>query len=317
MIDPKQQVVEILRKGKMSGSWMIVGPYGVGKKEFAKSLSSFLMTGDWNKDISFHPDIKWVERSLTEEEKKETVKAILAGKEVETVGEGRARKKDITIDDIREALKFLSLKSSADNLRILIVNLADDMNENAANAILKMLEEPYPNSLILLLCQNTGRLLPTIRSRCRKIILRPLTFDKMCDEIRTQMPECKDVELLATLSEGSIGLAKDIIQNNGIELYQTILSLLVPVSKMNLEKLSLFADIFVKDEKAYALLKVFLLNILNERAKLKARQGDIWAESWVDLYKETTDVFSQIDRLYLDKKQFIMKLFLKIAEGIK
>ena len=317
MTDPKKQVTEILRQGKMAGSWMIIGPYGVGKKEFAQQLSAYLTTGNWDNPLSFHPDIKWVERSLTEEEKKETVKAILAGKEVEHSTEGRARKKDITVDDIREALKFLSLKSSSSNLRILIINLADDMNENAANALLKMLEEPYPNTLILLLCQNTGRILPTICSRCRKIMLRPLDFEKMCLKIKEQIPECKNIELLASLSDGSIGLAKDIFHNNGIELYQNILSFFVPISQLNIEKLSIFSDLFVKDEKSYALLKVFILNAINEQAKKMALKGKIEAENWVDLYREANEIFAQIDGLYLDKKQFIMKLFLKIAEGIK
>ena len=317
MTDPKEQINAILKQGKMTGSWMIIGPYGVGKKAFAESLCSFLLTGNWEQKLDFHPDVKWVERSLTEEEKKETVKAILAGKEVSQSDEGRARKKEITVDDIRDALKFLSLKSSGSGLRILIVNLADEMNENAANALLKMLEEPYPNTLILLLCQNTGRLLPTIRSRCRKIILRPLPFDTICNQIRQNFPACKDVELIATLCDGSIGLAKDIIENNGIELYQNVLSLCVPASQLNIEKLSLFADMIQKDDRAYALMKVFILNIINEQAKKEAKAGMILAEHWTDLYQEAAQIFRQIDTLYLDKKQFIMKLFLQIADDIK
>lgn len=317
MTDPKEQINSILKQGKMTGSWMIIGPYGVGKKAFAKSLCAFLLTGNWEQKLDFHPDIKWVERSLTEEEKKETVKAILAGKEVSQSDENRARKKEITVDDIRDALKFLSLKSSGSKLRILIVNLADEMNENAANALLKMLEEPYPNTLILLLCQNTGRLLPTIRSRCRKIILRPLPFDAICNQIRQNFPTCKDIELVASLCDGSIGLAKDIIENQGIELYQNILSLCTPISQLNIEKLSLFADMIQKDDKSYALMKVFVLNIMTEQAKKEAKAGTILAERWTGLYQDATQIFRQIDTLYLDKKQFIMKLFLQIAEDIK
>ena len=317
MTDPKEQINAILKQRKMTGSWMVIGPYGVGKKAFAESLCSFLLTGNWEQKLDFHPDVKWVERSLTEEEKKETVKTILAGKEVSQSDEGRARKKEITVDDIRDALKFLSLKLSGSGLRILIVNLADEMNENAANALLKMLEEPYPNTLILLLCQNTGRLLPTIRSRCRKIMLRPLPFDTICNQIRQNFPACKDVELIATLCDGSIGLAKDIIENNGIELYQNVLSLCVPASQLNIEKLSLFADMIQKDDRAYAFMKVFILNIINEQAKKEAKARRLLAEHWTDLYQEAAQIFRQIDTLYLDKKQFIMKLFLQIADDIK
>lgn len=317
MLTPEEQILSAFQQGKISGSWMITGPYGVGKKRFARRLCSYLMTGNWDQELSFHPDIKWIERSLTEEEKKETVKAILAGKAVPEKEESRARKKEITVDDIREALKFLSLKSSSSHLRVLVISLADDMNENAANALLKMLEEPTFQTVILLLCQNTGKLLPTIRSRCRKITLRPLSFDQMVDLIKKHMPSCKNVELIAHLCEGSLGLAQDIEENNGIELYQKMLSFCVPVSKLDIEKLNAFCDSFYKDEKGYFLLKTFLLNFVYKQVQSYCSSNPILCEKWMDLYGEMTRSFIQIDGLYLDKRQCLMNLFFKMAEVIK
>ena len=86
---------------------------------------------------------------------------------------------------------------------------------------------------------------------------------------------------------------------------------------MDIEKLSVFCDAFVKDEKAYFLLKQFVLNIINEQTKKYAKEGALIAENWVDLYQEAIQIFNQTDALYLDKKQMIMKLFFKIAEEIK
>lgn len=314
MLTPEEQVKSVLKQGKMSGSWMIVGPYGVGKRTFVRRLNSFLMTGDWNKVLDFHPDIKWIERGLTEEEKKETVKAILAGKTVETDDKNRARKKEITVDDIREGLKFLSLKSSGTGRRILVVSLADEMNENAANALLKMLEEPFFNTIIILVCQNTGKLLPTIRSRCRKIIMPALTNEKMKAELPQILPHCKDIDLLIDLSEGSVGLAKDIWENKGIELYQKMLSFCVPTAQIDVEKLTSFTDMFIKDDGAFLLLKTFLLGWIGRQIKALAEQGDMRGEEWLDFYSQTERLFYDIDALYLDRKQSLFNLFLKLSE---
>lgn len=316
MIEPAEQIKTALKNGKLTGSWLICGPYGVGKKEFVTRLCAYLTTGNWEADLSFHPDIKWIERSLTEEEKKETVKSILAGKTVEDNAQ-RARKKEITVDDIREGLKFLSLKSSAAHLRILVINLADDMNENAANALLKMLEEPNDNTLILLICQNMGKLLPTIRSRCRKIMMRAKSEAQLVAQIKNQMPYCKDPELLASLSEGSIGLAQDIYANKGIELYQKMLSFMVPWAQLDIEKLGAFADSFIKDEMAYNLLRVFMSSWISARAKEKCRASDLATEEWLDLFDEITRSFNEVNYLYTDKKQTIMNAFFKISQRLQ
>lgn len=315
MINPYEQIKTAVKNGKLTGSWLICGPYGVGKKDFVTRLCAYLTTGNWDAQISFHPDIKWIERSLTEEEKKETVKSILAGKAVEENTQ-RARKKEITVDDIREGLKFLSLKSSGTHLRILIINLADDMNENAANALLKMLEEPNDNTLILLICQNMGKLLPTIRSRCRKIMMRAKSEPELINEIKNQIPHCKDVELLASLSEGSIGLAKDIYANKGIELYQKMLSFMVPISQMDIEKLSLFADSFQKDEMAFSLLRVFISSWVSLRAKKECSKENLFAEEWLNLFDEINRLFNEVNFLYTDKKQTIMNVFFKISQRL-
>lgn len=316
MLAPEEQVKSVLKQGKMAGSWLVVGPYGVGKRAFVNRLCGFLMTGDWSASLTFHPDIKWIERSLTEEEKKETVKMILAGKAVETPDKDRARKKEITVDDIRDGLKFLSLKSSGTGRRVLIVSLADEMNENAANALLKMLEEPYPNTVILLICQNMGKLLPTIRSRCRKIIMRTLSETEMKTALKKELPDCKDIDLLASLSDGSLGLAKDIWQNKGIELYQKMISFCVPNRQIDIEKLNQFNDSCAKNEMAFFLLKTFLLDWIGAQAKAQALQGHITADEWMDLYQETNRLFLDIDSLYLDKKQCLFNIFLKISERL-
>src|SRR5690606_22739828 len=84
-------------------------------------------------------------------------------------------KSAITVDEVRKAGKFLAQTSGTGNWRIVIIDPADDLNRNAANAILKILEEPPKRSLFLVLTHAPGKLLPTIRSRCLPLTLSPLS----------------------------------------------------------------------------------------------------------------------------------------------
>ena len=316
MLTPESQIDTLLKKGRFNGSWLIVGPFGVGKRDFARRLSSFLLTGDWNQDISTHPDLKWIERSFTEEVKKDIQKTILAGKSVDTQElKTAARKSEITVDDIRAGLKFLSLKSSGSAKRILVIELADDMNPNAANALLKALEEKKKNTIILLLCENLGKLLPTIRSRCRKITIRPLSTKELIQKIKTMIPDCSDPDFLAEISRGSLGMARLIDAENGILVYQKIQSFQKPFAELDIEKVNQFADGLVKNEAQYHLFKYFLLNMISDFMKNQAMQHDVSYEFWDRFYQDTNRLFNDTENLYLDKKQAVVNTIMQMAQG--
>lgn len=313
-MNPKNQIMEALKKGKISGSWLISGPYGVGKKTFARQLASFLTTGNWETYLNYHPNIKWIECGLTEEAKKEIQKMILAGKEVEDNSKTNTRKKEITIDDIREGIKFLSLKPGENEYRILIISLADDMNSNAANALLKILEEPYPQSIILLLSQNPGKLLPTIRSRCRQIIIPRLNFKEEVLVLKENLKDCQSYELIAELSEGSVGLALKIHETDGISIYQKMISFLVPLHRLDIAQLNEFAEMIHKNEDAFFLFQTFLLSWFRKQIKDSFSDKQKLSESLLSIYQETNILFRNVSNLYLDRKQAIINTFLKISE---
>lgn len=310
----QEQIKSALKNAKVSGSWLIIGPFGVGKKTFARSLCSFLTTGHWTETQDFNPNVKWIECDLTEEAKKEIQKMILAGKEVESNTKTTAKKKEITVDDIREGIKFLSLKSNLNEYRILVISLAEDMNVNAANALLKMLEEPFPRSVILLLCQNTGKLLPTIASRCRKIQIPRLSFSDMMKKLEEKFPGVPHLDLLAELSNGSIGLAIKIQENDGLKLYQKMSSFFVPMHRIDIQVLNDFADFVYKDDNIYFLFQTFLLNWLSQKIKEEFEQNPDLSERLLDVYDNVTSVFANVSTIYLDKRQSVMNSILSISE---
>ncbi len=310
---PIEQIQKAVENKKISGSWLIVGGHEYERKQVISNSCSLIL--NQNISFDFHPNIRWLECGLTEEAKKEIQKNILAGKSVDTETEYE-RKREITVDDIRAGIQFLSLKGDSEQGRILIINPADKMNENAANALLKILEEPPQNSVVFLLCQNMGKLLPTIKSRCRQILIKPLSKNELKQRIQKKYPMIEDVDLVVSLSKGIEGIAIEICENDGIALYQEMLSLLKPQHDISLEDLKNYIDKLNKDEMSFNLFKRFILDWLCEQVKKHALSSPFIAEDYMDLYQEVNKLFADIERIYLDKKQVIQTVFFKIGEVI-
>lgn len=314
MLTPEEEIQKAFRAGQLSGSWLISGPRGVGKRDLAERICALLITGDMTRPLSFHANIRRIQCGLTEEAKKNLQKAILAGKAVEEDAE-LPQKSEITIDDIREGLQFLSLKAGANEHRILIVELAEQMNEYAANALLKALEEPPPRHLILLLCENAGKLLTTIRSRCRQMTLRPLPLDAFVRRLEQELPAGADVPLIAALAQGSPGMAREIYQNNGIALSQKMQALYAPLRQISIEELNSFAAETTENPKAFELFKFFLFNWME--AQIKQKNDAEEREIWLNLYDKIKSLYTDITRIYLDKKLVVVLTFLKIGMALK
>ena len=143
------KIISSYKTGKTAQSWIISGPEGIGKRKIVDEVVKALL-GERAGDIS--AGLKIIECGLTEEAKKAVQKAILDGQTPDEE-EIKKKKSEITVEDIRSGIDFLSLKSTLP-CRILVISLADDMNEKAQNTLLKTLEEPYDKSLILLISEN-------------------------------------------------------------------------------------------------------------------------------------------------------------------
>ena len=312
-MDAVDLIQNAIDKGKVAGSWLVCGGFDFEKKQFIEKVCSLLLKEDISRINTFHPDVKWLECGLTEESKKEIQKNILAGKSVDDDLD-LSYKREITVDDIRQGIQFLSLKSAPDKWRVLIINPADKMNENAANALLKLLEEPSERSIIFLLCQNMGKMLPTIKSRCRKITLHPLSQKELADQIQARYPALEDIDTVVQLSDGSLGLAQIICEHDGLGLYRKMLSFLVPIDRLSLEDMKSFIDFVCEEDVSFNLIRKFLLDWIYHQAKSYAGTAPYVAEDYIDLYQETEKLFFDIDRIYLDKKQVLQAVFLKLAE---
>ena len=192
---------------RLHHGWLLAGPRGVGKATFAKAAATRVLTEAAGPPVALpgletpaehpmarllaagsHPDFRWLER-------------------LERPTGGLAR--NISVDQVRSLGDLLSVTPSMSPWRAIVIDAADDLEASAANALLKMLEEPPANTLFFLISHAPGRLLPTIRSRCRRLDLGKLSDDAMTSLLSRSLPETNSSEVarLVEYSGGSVGRA--------------------------------------------------------------------------------------------------------------
>ena len=143
-------------------------------------------------------------------------------------------RKQIVVDDIRALNGFFQMSSADGGRRVVIIDDADEMNPNAANALLKMLEEPPERATLLLISHQPSGLLPTIRSRCRTLRLAPLSPDQMAQALtQTALEIDGNPEALAELSGGSVGGALRLALMGGLSAYSELIALIGSLPRLD------------------------------------------------------------------------------------
>ncbi|MDU8911982.1 DNA polymerase III subunit delta' [Aestuariicoccus sp. MJ-SS9] len=226
---------------RLHHGWLLTGPRGVGKATLAWSIARFLLaTPAPDADDMFGapppPD------TLDIPSDHPVARRIAAMSEpglflLRRGWDDKAKRlrTQLTVDEVRGLRNFFALSAADGGRRVVIVDAADEMNPNAANAILKLLEEPPARTTLLLVCHQPARLLPTIRSRCRELRLSPLGPEDMATALAQAGAEASPAQTgaLATLSAGSVGAAVRLLNLDGLKLYAEILGLLGSLPRLN------------------------------------------------------------------------------------
>jgi DNA polymerase-3 subunit delta' len=252
---------------------------------------------------------------------------------------GKRLRTRIVIGDVRKATRFLTLTAAEGGWRVVIVDGAEEMNVNAANALLKTLEEPPPRTVLLLVSHAPGRLAATIRSRCRKLSLAPLGDDRVAALIARYRPEldANEALALAIIAEGSAGRALTLAASGGIALYNDMLALLATLPELDIPRLHGTAERIARaraEDGPMAAFDVFtdlllwwIARLVASRARgseapevvpgesavmarLAGLQGlDRWGEVWENL----SHFVDRAVRLNLDRKQVLLDVFFTLA----
>jgi DNA polymerase-3 subunit delta' len=199
--------LDAMRAGRLHHAWLLAGPQGVGKGLFA-GMAALRLLAEGQGALDTH--------SLGVPEDHPAAKLIRAGSHPDFMRLERLyrektddRARNISIDQVRGLQRLFATTGSFSSRRAVVIDAVDDMERGAANALLKNLEEPPPDAVFLLVSHAPGRLLPTIRSRCRLLRFGPLDDDAMAAALRQAMPEMdeREIEALVRIGEGSPGTA--------------------------------------------------------------------------------------------------------------
>jgi DNA polymerase III subunit delta' len=207
---------------RLHHAWLLHGARGIGKTTFAYHCANFLLSNGRQKIGALNPqdaDFKLIAAGAHPD------LAVVAPPVDEKTG---IVKDEIPVASVRVLSSFFQKTSGREGWRIALVCGADQMNRNAANALLKILEEPPQRALLLLTASTPGKLLPTIRSRCRPLALQPLSATAMADVLRGYQdgPDPAAMDALQRLSGGSPGVALRLLENDGLQLYRDFTSLM-------------------------------------------------------------------------------------------
>jgi DNA polymerase III subunit delta' len=316
---------QLFDSGRLPHALLLSGPRGIGKATLAFRLARFVLSGRAGEGAALTDMFGGsVSPGLATPPESGVFRRVAAGGHADLLTVERAfdprRKRlrsEIVVDDVREIGTFLHLTPAEGGWRIVIIDGADAMNRNAGNALLKILEEPPRRTLLLLLAHSPGKLLPTIRSRCRHLALSPLPNATVRELLTRYSPELGDAEAreICDLAEGSIGRALELVGSGGLELYKTMISMLSRRNGLDLAALHAFADRLARadGEESYRAVEELLRQHLAGQSITAARSGESReAARWARLRDDICDEFAKTDGLNLDRKQTILGAFFAI-----
>lgn len=239
-------LLDAYRSGRIAHAWLIGGPAGIGKATLAYRMARFVLA---------HPDpvAPEVQRatSLTLPADHPAVRKTIAQGHpdlfaLERVPDDKGKLYTvIRVDETRRLVKFLGSTAGEGGWRVVIVDSADELNASSANALLKLLEEPPARTIFLVVSHAPGRLLPTIRSRCRMLALRPLSEDDVAQAAAAALgrkPGDADVKAAAAAAEGSVSRALALMDEDALKLRQDLVALLERLPRLDYAALHAIGD---------------------------------------------------------------------------
>ena len=241
----EQRFIEEFTSGRPHHAYLMTGPKGIGKATLAYRLARYILgQGAHNAEqeapslsLFGEPEPAPAAPSLTMSADDPLFRRIASGSHTDllTLSPGYDEKKKaertiIPVDDARKVPGFMSLTPAEGLWRVVIIDAVDQLNTQAANALLKILEEPPSRAILFLVCHQPGAILPTIRSRCRLLKMNAPDVDAFAEVLSTIAPTIESHEYTALygLAHGSPGQAITLYQEQGLKWYESWLTAMAP-----------------------------------------------------------------------------------------
>ena len=320
---PEQKLLEAYRSGRFHHAWMLCGPQGIGKATLAYRLARFILN---------HPDFAKPEianvSNLAIDESNATAHRIAARSHSDLFVLQRqlnpTTKKlrpAISVEDARKLGHFYTRTAGEGGWRICIIDAADDLNASAANAILKILEEPPQKCLFIIIAHAPGRLLPTIRSRCLRLDLSPLSDDEVHQVVSNDLldptTDAQEVSALIRLASGSPGKVMQLVTSQGARQFIRFQQMIAAPQGITLSAQIAIAEEFHKRgaEIEFNVFADLLATWLGRNALVAAQQSmQHRANALAICHSEFSDSIRRTNALNLDRRQTLMMAFEKIEK---
>ena len=320
--EAERALLEAYKGGRIPHAWLIGGPPGIGKATLAFRLARFVMA---------HPDPLAAETqkadSLAIDPESPVARRIAAQAQGDLLVLERSINEQtgklytvIRVDDVRRTASFFGSTAGEGGWRIAIVDAVDDLQREGANALLKVLEEPPKRSLLLLISHAPGRELPTIRSRCRRLLLRPLETEdvgRALAEATGRNSSEADVRRAAEASEGSVGRALGLLDASALALRQRVLELFAQLPNPDPRALHALGEAIGGSdprtlEAFMDLVNGWLSAQLAETSRGRAQMARV-AETWEKVNRAAREA-----EIYnLERKPLVFSVFGALAEAAR
>ena len=317
--EAERTLLEAYRSGRLPHGWLISGPAGIGKATLAFRMARFVLA---------HPDPRGAvaaASSLAVEPHHPVTRKVAAQTHSDllvlerTINEKTNKlRQDIQVDDVRRTVTFFGSTPGEGGWRVAVVDAVDDLNEEGANALLKVLEEPPRRALLLLVSHSAARVLPTIRSRCRFLTLRPLAVEDLSQAAAAALGRSAgdtDIAAAAAVAEGSVRRALALLDKDTLELRSRIITLLDRLPAVDPEALHLLGDRIAGTDAGTLAAFVDTVNgWLSARLNMVAPDGgrlDRLAAAW----EQVNQAARESEMYNLERKPLVFNVFGWLAEA--
>jgi DNA polymerase-3 subunit delta' len=348
----EKALFDAFHKGRLAHAWLLSGRKGIGKATLAYRFARHALSrgragarqdrgpggggaGETASPLHVDPRDPVFRRIAA------GAHADMATVEIGIDEKSGRRRSEIVVDDVRDVGSFLRLTPAEGGWRVVVIDAADDMNRSAANALLKVLEEPPRRSLLLLVSHSPGRLLPTIRSRCRKLALNPLDAATVARLLQDYCPALSAAEAaaIAELSGGSVGRAVAMAAAGGLALCRQTARLFAALPDLDVGALHGLADLVAKAgaggrfELWTDLTRRWLAALVRARAGARRpEEAGLEAEDaapihrlaalasldrWLAVWEKVAALLARADDANLDRRQVVLNAFLAVEAAVR
>ena len=295
------------RRGVLHHAWLLAGQKGVGKATFAREAATRVLADAAGPQVDVpglgtpedhriarlveagsHPDLRWLERLVNEKT------------------HNLAR--NISVDQVRALADLFDMTPALSPWRVAVIDSIDDLEKSAANALLKMLEEPPANTIFFLVSHAPGRLLPTIRSRCRRLDFQSLDNDAMASILAKALPDLEKFERdrMIAAAGGSAGRALSLAELDLVSLEEKALRILRQGDPTNKHRADLASELGRRgaSDRYAAFLEILPTVVAREALTLNGTRR----QRALDAYAQARELVSVAPRLSLDPSATVFQL---------